>query len=149
MHNRRTALRILSLALVVLAGMGWRAEAAAQSLDSESSEARKETFTAERFAELQQQGALVLLDVFASWCPTCAQQQRILDEYRASNPDAPLHTLTIDFDDQKQYVRRFGAPRQSTLILYRGTERIWFSVAETRADVIVGELDKAVMAQRP
>jgi thioredoxin 1 len=107
-----------------------------------------EPFTPERFAQLQEQGALVLLDVFADWCGTCAQQQRILADYRTRNTDAPLHVLQIDFDDQKEHVRRFRAPRQSTLILYHGNERVWFSVAETNADAIFAALDRAVAAAR-
>ena len=101
-------------------------------------------FTEERFAELQDENALILVDVFADWCGTCAQQQAILAEYREANPDAPLHTLQIDFDRQKEHVRRFSAPRQSTLILYHGDEQIWFSVAETNRDAIFAQLDEAL-----
>ncbi|MFW6084814.1 MAG: thioredoxin family protein [Gemmatimonadota bacterium] len=102
-----------------------------------------EPFTPERFAALQEEDALILLDVWADWCPVCAQQQEILARYRETRPDVPLHTLVIDFDDQKEYVREFDAPRQSTLILYQGEERIWFSVAELRDDVIFAALDAA------
>lgn len=100
----------------------------------------KEAFTEARFAELQEQGALILVDIFADWCPTCAQQQIVLNEFREDHPDLPLHTLTVDFDRQKEWVTHFGAPRQSTLIVFRGDERVWFSVAETREDVIVEQL---------
>jgi thioredoxin 1 len=106
----------------------------------------KEPFTPERFAELQAQDALILIDVFADWCPTCAAQQRILADFQSQHAEVPLHILEVDFDDQKQYVTRFAAPRQSTLILYRGEERVWFSVAETRADVVFAELMKAAAA---
>jgi thioredoxin 1 len=133
-------LRFIPIALIALAlGPG---AAAAQEAHS------KAPFTPERFAELQEQNALVLLDVFATWCPTCARQQKVLADYREQHPDVPLHTLTIDFDQQKEFVRTYGAPRQSTLILYRGEERIWFSVAETRADVIFAELNKAAKTSR-
>lgn len=108
---------------------------------------QKEAFTPERFAQLQDQNALILLDVHASWCSTCAIQQRILADFRTEHPEVPLHTLTIDFDDQKEYVKRFSAPRQSTLILYRGDERVWFSVAETNAETISAELIRAAAAQ--
>jgi thioredoxin 1 len=107
---------------------------------------QKEDFTEERFTELQQEGALILLDVFATWCPTCARQQKVLAAYQEQHPDVPLHILTVDFDRQKRYVRHFGAPRQSTLILYRGEERVWFSVAETNRDVIFSELNRAAAA---
>jgi thioredoxin 1 len=107
---------------------------------------QKEAFTAERFAQLQEQGALILLDVYADWCPTCARQQEILAQFREQHPDVPLHVLQIDFDKQKRYVRQFRAPRQSTFILYRGTERVWFSVAETDPEVIFAELTRAAAA---
>jgi len=101
-------------------------------------------FTEERFAALQDENALILVDVFADWCGTCAQQQKILAEYREANPDAPLHTLQIDFDRQKEHVRRFSAPRQSTMILYHGEEQIWFSIAETSREAIFAQLDEAL-----
>ena len=106
-------------------------------------EPEKEPFTEARFEELQDQGAYVLLDVFADWCPTCAAQQKVLAAFQEEHPDAPLHMLSIDFDDRKDLVRHFEAPRQSTLILYHGTERVWFSVAETRRDVIFDALAAA------
>lgn len=133
-------LRFIPLALIAIALS--TSAAAAQDIQT------KAPFTPERFAELQEQNALILLDVFASWCPTCAQQQKVLADYREQHPDVAVHTLTIDFDDQKEFVRKYGAPRQSTLILYRGDERIWFSVAETRADVIFAELNKAARPSR-
>jgi len=102
----------------------------------------QEDYTHERFAELQAEGALILVDIFADWCPTCAIQQEVLAGYRAANPEVPLHTLTIDFDTQKDFVTHFRAPRQSTLILYLGEEQIWFSIAETRGEVIAAALDE-------
>jgi len=125
------------LAIMLMAG-----SAAAQEAQP------KEPFTPERFAALQEQNALILLDVWADWCPVCAQQQKVLARYREANPDVPLHTLVIDYDDQKEYVRRFDAPRQSTLILYQGKERVWFSVAELRDDVIFAALDAAAATSR-
>jgi thiol:disulfide interchange protein len=125
------------LAIMLVAG-----SAAAQEAQSEA------PFTPERFAALQEENALILLDVYADWCPVCAQQQKILAAYREAHPDNVFHTLTIDFDDQKEYVRQFGAPRQSTLILYQGKERVWFSVAEMRDDVIFAALDVANLNSR-
>lgn len=93
-------------------------------------------FTEERFEALQERGALILVDVHADWCPTCKSQQKVLDAFRAEHPDVPLHVLKVDFDEQKKWVRHFEAPRQSTLILYRGEEQVWFGVAENRRDVI-------------
>jgi thiol-disulfide isomerase/thioredoxin len=93
-------------------------------------------FTEERFEALQASGALILVDVYADWCPVCMVQQKVLAEFREERPDVPLHVLKVDFDEQKAWVRHFEAPRQSTLILYRGDEQLWFRVAENRRDVI-------------
>lgn len=100
----------------------------------------KEDFTEARFKALQQQGALILVDVWASWCPTCAKQQDVLTKFRADHPGVPLHTLTVNFDTQKEWVKFFRAPRQSTMILFRGTEQLWFAVAETRSAKINEQL---------
>lgn len=130
---RRTGPSILSL--LALAALLLGSPALAQE---------KETFTDERFDELQAAGAVILVDIWASWCPTCAQQQEVLAAFQAEHPDADFHILEVDFDERKDLVTRFEAPRQSTLILYRGEERLWFSVAETRRDRIFDQLLAAV-----
>jgi len=104
---------------------------------------QKEAFTQERFETLQGEGALILLDVFADWCPICAKQQDVLRAYQEEHPDVPLHILQIDFDDQTEWVKKFKASRQSTLILYQGTEQIWFNVAATSREVIFEALNEA------
>lgn len=106
-------------------------------------QAAPEAFTKERFRALQAQEALVLVDIHADWCPTCAKQGEILSAYENARPDADLHWLKVDFDEQKEWVKHFKAPRQSTLLLYRGDEQIWFSVAETRREKIFERLDEA------
>ncbi len=103
----------------------------------------KEEFTDDRFQQLQEEGALILVDIWAEWCPTCAQQQEILAAFQEEHPEVDFHLLQVDFDERKDLVTRFQAPRQSTLILYRGEERLWFSVAETNRDAIFSQLLEA------
>lgn len=112
----------------------------------QASALEKEKFTMERFEELQAAGEVVLVDIYATWCPTCAEQQEILGEYVANNPDKELHILEVDWDDDKQWVRHFRAPRQSTLLVFVGEEQHWFTVAETRSGEIAGALDAAFEA---
>jgi thioredoxin 1 len=107
----------------------------------------KEAFSAARFTQLQSDGAVVMIDVYAEWCATCKLQQQALKAYREKHPDNQFHILTIDFDTQKELVSKFRAPRQSTLLLYTGENQFWYSVAETRRDVIAAELDKAFAAK--
>ncbi len=104
----------------------------------------KEAYSQARFDALQAAGEVVLIDVYASWCPTCKKQQEALEAYRSANPEKKFTILVVDFDKNKDLVRHFRAPRQSTLLIYKGKEQFWFSVAETRPDVIAAVLDKAI-----
>ena len=68
----------------------------------------------------------------------------MLAAFQEEHSDAEFHILEVDFDERKDLVTHFEAPRQSTLILYRGEERLWFSVAETRKDRIFDQLLAAI-----
>lgn len=103
----------------------------------------KEDFSQQRFEQLQEEGALILVDVFASWCSTCARQQEILANYLEKHPEVDLHILEVDYDKDRATVRELRAPRQSTLLLFKGEEQHWFSVAETREEVIFREINRA------
>lgn len=111
------------------------------SLACSATAGETEAFSKERFEALQQKGALVLVDVAADWCPTCARQASIIREYKAQRPAVELEVLRVDFDAQKEWVKYFKAPRQSTLILFRGSEQVWFAVAETDPAVIAAAID--------
>lgn len=121
-------------ALLFLAALALGLSVAAQAVENEP-------FTQQRFEQLQAEGAKILVDINAPWCPDCKKQQAVLTEYQAQNPDSGLHILAVDFDTQKEWVTFFKAPRQSTLILFSGTEQVWFSVAETRQEEIFTALD--------
>lgn len=102
-----------------------------------------ERFTPERFAALQAEEALVLVEIHATWCVTCRRQREIVRRYRELHPEVDLVLLSIDFDTQKPAVEALGAKYQSTLVLYRGRQRLWYSVAETREEVIFAALNRA------
>lgn len=135
MSIRRSALAALVVASSLIA------------LVSSEATAASEPFSQARFESLQKEGMLVLIDVAADWCPTCTEQAKVVERYRKERPDVPLHVLRVDFDGQKEWVRHFRAPRQSTLILYRGGEQVWFSVAETDPAAIHAAIDAAARAR--
>lgn len=107
----------------------------------------KEPFSQERFEQLKADGELVLVDVFADWCSTCAKQQEILQSYVEEHPDVDLNILEVNYDKDKAVVRQLRAPRQSTLLLYAGENQYWYSVAETDREVIFDTLNRAAEAQ--
>jgi thioredoxin 1 len=52
--------------------------------------------------------------------------------------------IHVDFDAQKDAVRKFGALMQSTLIVFKGGRETGRSVGDTNPDSIAALLDKAV-----
>ncbi len=93
------------------------------------------------FEEALAEGRPVLVDVWASWCPTCRRQGRVLSTLLAEERYTGVLWLKVDFDDQKEVVRAFQAPRQSVLIMYAaGAERAR-SVADTNAQRIRALVD--------
>jgi hypothetical protein len=55
-----------------------------------------------------------------------------------------LLVVHVDFDSQKDAVRRFGARMQSTLITFKGGKETGRSVADTNPDSIAALLGKAI-----
>jgi thioredoxin 1 len=90
-----------------------------------------EPFSAERLSALQQAGKPVLVEVYAEWCGTCKRQGPILDSLLSDPEFAPFAALRIDWDKDRAVARELGAPRQSTLFVYRGGKQVAMSVAET------------------
>ncbi|MGB0836188.1 MAG: thioredoxin family protein [Psychrobium sp.] len=88
-------------------------------------------FTEDGFKQLQKENAAILVDVYATWCPTCRKQGKVIKEYFKQNPDSELTVLKVDYDKQKEWVKYFKAFRQSTLIRYQGDKEIGRSIAET------------------
>jgi thioredoxin-like negative regulator of GroEL len=88
-------------------------------------------FDAQSFTQAQKEGRPILVDITASWCPVCAAQKPII-EHLAAQPDfRSLVIFRVDFDAQKDVVRRFHASSQSTLIAFKGKEEAARSVGDT------------------
>ena len=90
-----------------------------------------QAFDSQAFAEAQKAGKPIFIAIHASWCPTCKAQKPILAELMADPKFKNLVYFTIDFDSQKDLVRRFGARMQSTLIAFIGSKEQGRSVGDT------------------
>jgi len=77
-------------------------------------------FTQAAFESAQDAGKPILLHVHADWCPVCKAQQPTLSGIASDAKFKDLVQFTIDYDNQKDVVRRFNVRGQSTLIAFRG-----------------------------
>ena len=129
--------RLRSLFIVVVAFMAFSATLPASAEDWKS-------FDAEAFAQAQNDGKSILIDVFAVWCPTCRAQNPILVQLTRDPKYKDLVVFKVDFDAQKDDVRALNAQSQSTLIVFKGETEKGRSVGDTDKDSIAALLDKAL-----
>ncbi|WP_437416613.1 thioredoxin family protein [Sinorhizobium meliloti] len=88
-------------------------------------------FETTAFEAAQQAGNPIVVDIWASWCPTCAAQEPIVEKLAASPDFSEVTVFKVDFDKQKDVVQALGAQRQSTLIAFKGASETARSVGDT------------------
>ena len=101
-------------------------------------------FSPAAFEAAQKAGKPILIDISASWCPTCKAQAPIIGELRGEARFRDLQVFTVDFDSQKDVVRSLKAQSQSTLIVFKGPSEVGRSVGDTKRDSIAALLAKAL-----
>ena len=104
----------------------------------------KKPFTAAAFEAAQAQGKPILIDVSASWCPTCRAQAPILSKLMSDPRFKNLVAFNVDFDSQKDVLRKLNVQRQSTLIVFKGKQEAGRSVADTNPASIEALVAKAL-----
>ncbi len=93
--------------------------------------ATEAAYTKEGFAQAQAAGKPILVDVWASWCPTCKAQAPTLASIVADPAYKDLVVLKVDFDAQKDALQAFGVRMQSTLIAFKGASEVGRSTGDT------------------
>lgn len=121
MLNRRTALAFAF-------GLAFAPVSSAFAMEAD--------FTIEAFEAAQKDGKRILVDVWASWCPTCKVQGPILKSELAKPENKDVILLRVNFDTQLDALRDFKVQQQSTLIMFKGEKEVARSVGDTTADGI-------------
>jgi thioredoxin 1 len=101
-------------------------------------------YTPEDFDAALKDGKSILVEIHAKWCPTCRAQAPILADLEKDGKFQSLLVLHVDFDSQKDAVRRFGARMQSTLITFKDGKETARSVGATDRASIADLLSKAI-----
>ena len=100
-----------------------------------------QSFDAEAFQAAQAAGKPIVVDVTASWCPTCKRQRPIVEQIEKERPD--LVVYEVDFDTAKDVLKRFRVQYQSTLIVFRGTNEVARSTGQTDPEPLRALVAKA------
>lgn len=100
-------------------------------------------FTQPSFDKLVQEGKPVVVDVSATWCPTCKAQKPIVDRLAKSATYQNVTVLSVDFDTDKPILKEFKVGMQSTLIAFKGGKETGRSVGDTTPEGIESLFKKA------
>lgn len=104
----------------------------------------KKPFTAAAFEAAQAGGKPILIDVSAPWCPTCKAQAPILSKLMNEPRFKNVVAFNVDYDSQKDVLKRLNVQRQSTLIVFKGEQEAGRSVADTNPASIEALLAKGI-----
>ncbi|MBL8692267.1 MAG: thioredoxin family protein [Rhodospirillaceae bacterium] len=101
-------------------------------------------FDQQAFDAAQAAGKPILVDVSAPWCPVCKAQAPILAKLRDESKYKDLVSFNIDFDSQKELLRKFNVQKQSTLIVFKGKAEMGRSTGDTNAASIEALVAKSI-----
>ena len=95
-------------------------------------------------------GKTVFLDFSATWCSTCAAQDRVINALREENADydANITFIKVDWDDHGngKLSNALKIPRRSTLVVLKGNKELGRIVAGTARKQIKALMDTALKA---
>ena len=106
--------------------------------------AEPQHYTQQAFDQFAAAGAPMIVFVHAAWCPVCAVQKPVVDNFSKSDAYKNVKVLVVDFDTQKKVLREFKVSRQSTLIAFRGKKEVGRLVGTTQKDLIEVLFQRAV-----
>lgn len=112
-------------------------------IDDSALNRHMQQFDEQAFEQAQADGELVLLNFHRSFCPSCQQQKRVLARYFIDFPDSHLRVFEIDYNENPDLVRRFGAADATTLVMFRGEQRNWYNHGQTETPAIYSALREA------
>ena len=101
-------------------------------------------FTTEAFKAAQKAGKPILVDVWASWCPTCKVQGPILKSLLADPKNKDMVMFRVNFDTQLDVLKAFNVQSQSTIIVFKGATETGRSVGDTDAASIAALIATAI-----
>ena len=135
MLNKRHLLAGFALTLVATPFMATVAPVAALE---------KAPFDAKAFEDAQAAGKPILVEVTAPWCPTCKAQAPILAKLSSTPKFKDLVRFNIDFDTQKDLLRKFNVRTQSTMIAFKGKQEVGRSTGDTNPGSIERLLEQSI-----
>jgi thioredoxin 1 len=106
--------------------------------------AQKQVYSSVEFKAALASGRPVLVEVTASWCPTCRLQTQAVGIAINQPRFASFTTFVVNIDTQRDALLALGVSVQSTLIVFRNGEEVARSIGEAKRDRIEALMARAL-----
>lgn len=124
----------LVLLLALIGGIATGPAAAAERLP----------YSPSRFAKAQTDGKPIFVHVTAPWCVVCKVQDSVIERDLLKPEFAKAVLFDVDFDSQKDVLKRFGISDVSTLVVFKGATETARLIGGTDSGLIEAMMYRAV-----
>lgn len=83
-----------------------------------------EEYSTPRFEELMARGEPMLVEVYASWCPTCLLQHKALETLHEEGRGPQIRAIRVDFEQDADFVNKYGFRSTGTMVLFNGGREV-------------------------
>lgn len=95
-----------------------------------------EEYNADRFDTLINRGEPLLVEIYASWCPTCLAQHKAFEKLIEQGRQPNIRAVRVDFDRDVNFRNANNLNYTGVLIFYRDGKEITRAAGLTSADKI-------------
>jgi len=104
----------------------------------------KKPFSQEAFSASQAANDSIIVYIFAPWCTTCKKQEAVIEKIIQAPRFDKVQYFVVDFDNDKETMRKLKANTRSTILVYKGPREITRSANDTDPASLQSLLEKAL-----
>lgn len=83
-----------------------------------------EEYSTARFETLMRRGEPMLVEVYASWCPTCLLQHKALETLHEQGRGPKVRAIRVDFERDADFIQAFGFRHTGTMVLFKNGQEV-------------------------
>lgn len=96
------------------------------------------------YDSLTASGKPVVIAVHAPWCGVCKKQTPMQAELMKKPEYKDITLMNVDFDSQKDLLKKFKVTTQSTMIVFKNAKELARSVGDTSLESMDASIRKAI-----
>lgn len=120
------------------------AGSAALALAALAASATELPFTQAAFDKAVAAGQPVIVDVQASWCPTCKAQKPIVESLLREPRMKNVTLFSADFDTEAALKKQLRVSQQSTFVVFKAGKEVGRSTGDTNKESIAALFAKSL-----